>query len=122
MDMTNDKEQRASKLQSLANRVAAKIGNYCMKKTFRRNGNGTVTFFYSVKGDFENVTINQLNIISELLQAAFEDDLVTLFNPSNPEITRVMETKMSLERSVVYLYTDLKFGTEWVPTDEFWEI
>ena len=104
------------------NKIAAALGEYNLKRSFHRKGDGSFAFFYSIKGSFEHATIHQLDLIKELLFAKFQDDYQTYFFESEPTLNRSLETKISLQHSTIYLYFEISFAKDWNPGEDFWEI
>ena len=110
------------RISSKINRIASAIAGYNLKRSYHRQKDGSIAFFYSVKGSFEHSTVKQLELIKELLTAKFTDDYQSLFFDSNPTLQRALEAKISLQHSTVYLYFEIKFEKEWIPGEEFWEV
>ncbi len=103
-------------------RIASAVGDYGLKRFYHRRSDGSIAFFYSVKGSFEHVTVEQLKLIGELLCARFCDDCQTTFFEYAPILQRMLEVKVSFQHSSVYLYSELRFGREWVPSEGFREV
>jgi len=104
------------------NRIALAIGDYNLRRFFHQKSDGSIAFFYSIKGSFEHATINQIKLIKELLFAKFADDYQTIFFESAPTMQRVIEAKISLQHSTIYLYSEIRFDKPWVPSEEFQEV
>ena len=104
------------------NRIALAIGDYNLRRFFHQKSDGSIAFFYSIKGSFEHATINQIKLIKELLFAKFTDDYQTIFFESAPVMQRVIEAKISLQHSTIYLYSEIRFDKPWVPSEGFLEV
>lgn len=105
------------------NMIAADLCNYNIEKLYKRKDqNGTVAFFYSLKGDLNNCTVEQINIVAELLRSVFTNDYQTYFNDSKPSMTKGLDVKVNFDRQLIYLFYELKFESEWTPGEEFKEI
>lgn len=105
------------------NRIALAIGeDYHLRRYFHKKSEDVFAFFYSVKGSFEHATVNQIKLVKELLISKFSDDFETIFFDYAPLLQRMVEAKISLQHSTVYLYVEIKFGKEWIPQDGFQEI
>lgn len=107
---------------SKINKIASAIGDFNIKRSFHRKNDGSIAFFYSIKGSFEHATIQQIDLVKELLFSKFTDDYETIFFESEPTLQRALQAKISLQHSSVYIYFEIKFAKEWIPGEDFWEV
>lgn len=103
-------------------KIASAIGDFNIKRSFHRKGDNVFAFFYSIHGSFEHATISQIELVKELLISKFTDDFESIFFESEPTLTHSLQAKISLQNSSVYIYFEVKFGKEWTPGEEFWEV
>lgn len=104
------------------NKIASEIIDYNLERLYKRKEDGSIAFFYSFKGDFDNCTIEEINLVSELLQASFNNDYETYFQDFNPQMNKALQVKVNFERQMIYLFYELKFEKEWKANDKFKEI
>ena len=104
------------------NKIASEIINYDLERLYKIKENGNVAFFYSFKGNLNNCTIEEMNIIAELLKSSFENDYQTYFQEFNPVMEKSLNVKVNFEREMIYLFYEFRFEKEWKPNDRFKEI
>lgn len=104
------------------NKIALAIGEYNLRRFYHQKQDGSFAFFYSIKGSFEHATIDQIKLVKELLLAKFTDDYQSLFFDYDPRMKRLIEAKISLQHSSIYLYSEIVFEKPWEPTEGFQEV
>lgn len=107
---------------SKKNKIASEIINYDLERLYKVKDNGNVAFFYSFKGDMNNCTIEEINLIADLLRSTFDNDYQTYFQDFNPRMVKELNVKVNFEREMIYLFYEFQFENEWKPNDKFKEI
>ena len=98
---------------SRVSRNASAVAGIQMKKLYRRKPDGSYSFFYGLQGDMNNTPLTELNLLSEMLRAEFQNDYPLYFEDSQPVMQKTLETKLNTEHSMLYLYFEMKFEKEW---------
>lgn len=92
------------------------------RKMYKRMDNGNVAFFYVMNSDFNGITVRQMNIAVEMLQASFENDFQSNFREYGAVVAASRDAKVAPSHNAIYIYYELKFENAWQPTDDFKEV
>ena len=115
-------KQNKDGIAIIAKSVVADEIAYNLKKMYKRNADGSVSFFYAFKGSINNSTIAELNLMADLIKAAFENDFERCFLACSASIVRSLTVRVSFERQLMYLYFVLSFEKPWEPDETFEEM
>lgn len=117
-----DGSARIAKASARAVRNAVAIIDFQIQRMYKRRDNGNVAFFYVMNSDFNGITVKQMNIAVEMLQATFENDFQSNFIEYGAEMAASLDAKVDPSRNAIYIYFELKFENAWQPTDDFQEV
>ena len=113
-----DKEKEVARV----NRIASVVSGIKIDRYYHVQSNGNYAFFYAVKGDLDNSTIDQLHLMSELLHTQFNTDLQDSFADFEPSLAKQSQVKISFKKPMLYLFCELSFGSAPTIPEGFREI
>ena len=102
--------------------LAAELSGFQIKRLYRPKSNGSVAFFYAIKGDFDGATVEMLNSLTDMLKSAFESDYDLKFLPFEPTMCNVLKTRLDMKYRVLYVYYEMKFAKPWAADSSFQEV
>lgn len=120
--VVREDSEGAAKIASRICRTAATLANYEVRRLYRKKSDTSYAFFYCLKGELDNVSLEQLNTLRELLQGTFQEDWEMVFQPFDPALSRSLQAKLSLSHAMVYLYFEMEFQRGWIPSADFKEV
>ena len=112
--------QIADRRARIANKmIVASLSDVKIQRLYSRKPDGTYAFFYCVHGGMNDVSVQELNLVAEMIHTAFCMDCELYFNECQPTMTAQVEQKFNVERKCLYNYYQLRFEKPWIPSDEF---
>ena len=110
------------RIASRIDRIAGAIAGLDIKRMYRRAGDRRYFFFWSLKGDYSGVTLDQPNTLAEFLKATRCADYEMYLQASQPAIVRPMDVKLNAAQSTMYIMEEVEFEKEWTAPAEFREV
>lgn len=106
----------------IAKSIVADEIAYRIKKMYKRNSDGSVSFFYALRGGINNITISEINLMSDLINASFVNDFERCFKDFGGKVVKTLRTRVSFEKELMYMYFVMSFEKQWEPDNTFEEM